>query len=188
MIWRGVEIHAANGYLIDQFLQDSTNRRTDHYGGSIENRSRFLLEIVDAVTSVWGAGNVGVHLRPRGEEHDMGDSDPHALFSHVAEQLRRREVGFLFIREIEASDSVLARIKEVFGGPVFANEEMSSEDAERLIRDGVADAVAFGRDFIATPDLPERLATGAPLNTPDPSSFYGGGAAGYTDYPALSEV
>ncbi|MEE3850931.1 alkene reductase [Gordonia sp. LSe1-13] len=184
----GVEVHAANGYLIDQFLQDSTNKRTDHYGGSIENRSRFLLEIVDAVASVWGADNVGVHLRPRGEEHDMGDSDPRALFTHVAAELRDRGVGFLFIREIEAADSVLPRIKETFGGPVFANEEMSSDDAERMLRDGVADAVAFGRDFIATPDLPERLAAGAPLNTPDPSSFYGGGAAGYVDYPVLSEV
>ncbi|MFW0785189.1 alkene reductase [Gordonia sp. CPCC 206044] len=184
----GVEIHAANGYLIDQFLQDSTNRRTDRYGGSIENRSRFLLEIVDATASVWGSANVGVHLRPRGEEHDMGDSDPRALFGHVADQLRRRGVGFLFIREIEARDSLLAHLKQVFGGPVFANEEMSPHDAQRLLREGTADAVAFGRDFIATPDLPERLATGIPFNTPDPSTFYGGGATGYTDYPVLSEV
>ncbi len=184
----GVEIHAANGYLIDQFLQDSTNKRTDRYGSSIENRSRFLLDIVDAATSVWGADNVGVHLRPRGEEHDMGDSNPRALFTYVAEQLRGRGVGFLFIRETEADDSLLSHIKKVFGGPVFANEDMSPADADRLIRDGIADAVAFGRDFIATPDLPQRLAAGTPLNTPDPSTFYGGDAAGYTDYPVLSEV
>ncbi|MBV6759865.1 alkene reductase [Rhodococcus opacus] len=184
----GVHIHAANGYLIDQFLQDSTNVRTDHYGGSIENRARFLLEITDAVSSVWGADRVGVHLRPRGEEHDMGDSNPKALFGYVAEQLRERQVGFLFIREIEADDSQLPHIKQVFGGPVVANEEMSHHDGQRLLTDGVADAVAFGRDYIATPDLAERLASGAPLNTPDPSTFYGGGAEGYTDYPVLSQL
>ncbi|MFC9356037.1 alkene reductase [Rhodococcus sp. NPDC057014] len=184
----GVEIHAANGYLIDQFLQDSTNVRSDRYGGTIENRARFLLEITDAVISVWGAERVGVHLRPRGEEHDMGDSDPKALFGYVAEELAERGVSFLFIREIEAEDSLLSHIKTLFGGPVIANEEMSHEDSERLLREGAADAVAFGRDYIANPDLAERLSTGAPLNAPDPSTFYGGGAEGYTDYPVLNRL
>ncbi|MFD1811659.1 alkene reductase [Rhodococcus gannanensis] len=184
----GVEIHAANGYLIDQFLQDSTNLRTDRYGGSIENRARFLLEIADAAISVWGADRVGVHLRPRGEEHDMGDTDPRSLFGYVAEQLGERNVAFLFIRETEADDSLLSHIKSRFGGPVIANEEMSVEDAERLIGAGSADAVAFGRDFIATPDLMDRLAIGAPLNTPDPSTFYRGGAKGYIDYPVLAQL
>lgn len=182
----GVEIHAANGYLIDQFLQDSTNRRTDRYGGSVENRARFLLEITDAVTSVWGPGRVGVHLRPRGEEHDMGDSNPQAIFGHVAEELGRRNIAFLFIREIEADDSQLTRMRELFGGPVIANEEMDPSDAQRLLRNGSADAVGFGRLYIANPDLAERLAVGADLNTPVPATFYAEGALGYTDYPALA--
>jgi 2,4-dienoyl-CoA reductase-like NADH-dependent reductase (Old Yellow Enzyme family) len=181
----GVEIHAANGYLIDQFLQDSTNQRTDRYGGSVENRARFLMEITDAVTSVWGPGRVGVHLRPRGEEHDMGDSDAQALFGYVAEQLGSRNVAFLFIREIEAANSQLARMKELFGGAVIANEEMDHADAQRLLISGSADAVGFGRLYIANPDLAERLALGAELNTPNPQTFYAEGALGYTDYPAL---
>ena len=181
----GVEIHAANGYLIDQFLQDSTNQRTDRYGGSVENRARFLMEITDAVTSVWEPGRVGVHLRPRGEEHDMGDSDAQGLFGYVAEQLGSRNVAFLFIREIEAADSQLARMKELFGGAVIANEEMDHADAQRLLISGSADAVGFGRLYIANPDLAERLALGAELNTPNPQTFYAEGALGYTDYPAL---
>src|SRR5699024_6158643 len=154
----GVEIHAANGYLIDQFLQDSTNVRTDDYGGSVENRARFLLELTDAVTEVWGPDRVGVHLRPRGEEHDMGDSDPGSVFGYVAQELGRRGVAFLFVREIEADDSLIGQMRRSFGGPVIANDEMTSDDAQRLICAGVADAVAFGRDYIATPDLVERIA------------------------------
>ena len=185
----GVEIHAANGYLIDQFLQDSTNHRTDGYGGSVENRARFLLEITDAVSEVWGSDRVGVHLRPRGEEHDMGDSDPRALFGYVAEQLRQREVAFLFIRETEAEDSLLSHLKATFGGPIIANEEMDAGDGRRLVESGIADAVAFGRDYIATPDLAQRIAAGAPLNEPDPATFYPqpgqDPSVGYTDYPVL---
>ena len=185
----GVEIHAANGYLIDQFLQDSTNHRTDRYGGSVENRARFLLEITEAVSEVWGSDRVGVHLRPRGEEHDMGDSDPRALFGYVAEQLRQREVAFLFIRETEAEDSLLSHLKATFGGPIIANEEMDAGDGRRLVESGTADAVAFGRDYIATPDLAQRIAAGAPLNEPDPATFYPqpgqDPSVGYTDYPVL---
>ena len=185
----GVEIHAANGYLIDQFLQDSTNHRTDGYGGSVENRARFLLEITEAVSEVWGSDRVGVHLRPRGEEHDMGDSDPRALFGYVAEQLRQREVAFLFIRETEAEDSLLSHLKATFGGPIIANEEMDAGDGRRLVESGIADAVAFGRDYIATPDLAQRIAAGAPLNEPDPATFYPqpgqDPSVGYTDYPVL---
>ena len=185
----GVEIHAANGYLIDQFLQDSTNHRTDGYGGSVENRARFLLEITEAVSEVWGSDRVGVHLRPRGEEHDMGDSDPRALFGYVAQQLRQREVAFLFIRETEAEDSLLSHLKATFGGPIIANEEMDAGDGRRLVESGIADAVAFGRDYIATPDLAQRIAAGAPLNEPDPATFYPqpgqDPSVGYTDYPVL---
>lgn len=184
----GVEIHAANGYLIDQFLQDSTNHRTDRYGGPIENRARFLLEIVDAVSTVWGAEKVGVHLRPRGEEHDMGDSDPKSLFGYVAKELGRRGVAFLFVREIEGHDSRIAYMREQFGGPVIANEEMDDGDGRRLIEAGVADAIAFGRDYIATPDLAERISRGLPWNVQDSRTFYGredlDPAVGYTDYPS----
>lgn len=187
----GVEIHAANGYLIDQFLQDSTNLRTDHYGGSAQNRARFLLELTDAVTEVWGPDRVGVHLRPRGEEHDMGDSDPSSVFGYAAHELGRRGVAFLFVREVEADDSLIGHMRRSFGGPVIANDEMTSESGERLIESGTADAVAFGRDYIATPDLAERIALGAELNTPNPATFYPDSgeelAVGYTDYPALMQ-
>ncbi|MFT9382741.1 alkene reductase [Gluconobacter sp. P5B12] len=183
----GVHLHAANGYLIDQFLQDSTNRRTDRYGGSIENRARFLLEIVDALTSVWGENRIGVHLRPRGEEHDMGDSDPVALFEYVVTELRARKAGFLFIRETQGTDSQLSRLKSVFGGPVIANDEFSPTDAEQVVEEGTADAVAFGRLFIANPDLVERLKAKEPFNAPDPKTFYASGPEGYTDYPKINE-
>jgi 2,4-dienoyl-CoA reductase-like NADH-dependent reductase (Old Yellow Enzyme family) len=181
----GVELHAANGYLIDQFLQDKTNKRNDRYGGSVENRARFLMEIVDAVSEVWGADRVGVHLRPRGEEHDMGDSNPKELFGYVADELAKREIAFIFVREIEGDDSLLGEIKLRFGGPVIANELMSKEDGERLIEVGHADALAFGRDYIATPDLAQRLLQGLPLNTPNKDTFYGEGPEGYIDYPRL---
>ena len=188
----GVEIHGANGYLIDQFLQDSTNQRTDRYGGSVENRARFLLEITDAVTSVWGPGRVGVHLRPRGEEHDMGDSDPRAIFGHVAEELGKRKVAFLFIREVEEEDSLLSEIRGLFAGPVIANDEMEAADGARLIEAGAADAVAFGRDYIATPDLAERIAAGVAPNPQHKPTFYPDTgealSVGYTDYPTMSEV
>jgi 2,4-dienoyl-CoA reductase-like NADH-dependent reductase (Old Yellow Enzyme family) len=186
----GVDIHAANGYLIDQFLQDSTNQRSDRYGGPIENRSRFLLEVTDAVTQVWGPDRVGVHLRPRGEEHDMGDSTPAALFGYVAERLKERNIAFLFVRETEGDDSLLGQIKHIFGGPVIANDEMSAADGRRLIEAGAADAIAFGRDYIATPDLAQRISSELPLNEPDSSTFYAepgsDPAIGYVDYPALT--
>lgn len=181
----GVELHGANGYLIDQFLQDKTNRRTDRYGGSIENRARFLLDIVDAVIPVWGADRVGVHLRPRGEEHDMGDSNPKAIFGHVADELEKRKIAFIFVRETEAEDSLLGEIKRRFAGPVIANELMTKQDGERLLDAGLADALAFGRDYIATPDLAERLRLGLPLNVQNKETFYGDGPEGYTDYPRL---
>jgi 2,4-dienoyl-CoA reductase-like NADH-dependent reductase (Old Yellow Enzyme family) len=182
----GVELHGANGYLIDQFLQDSTNLRTDRYGGPVENRARFLLEIVDALIEVWGADRVGVHLRPRGEEHDMGDSNPRAIFGHVADELGKRRIAFIFVREIEAEDSLLGEIKRRFGGPVIANELMKTADGERFLRAGIADALSFGRDYIATPDLVERVRRNVPFNEQDSSTFYGEGPKGYTDYPAMS--
>lgn len=184
----GVEIHAANGYLIDQFLQDKTNRRTDRYGGSIENRVRFLMEIVDACAEVWGPKRVGVHLRPRMEEHDMGDSNPRALFTHVAAELGARGIGFLFVREIWGEDSLLPEIKRRFGGAVICNELMSAADGERLIEAGHADAIAFGRDYIANPDLVERIRLGAELTPADTATFFTSGSNGYDDYLTLPEI
>lgn len=184
----GVELHAANGYLIDQFLQDSTNRRTDRYGGSLENRTRLLEEIADAVIGVWSADRVGVQLAPRMDSHDMGDSDPRALFTRVADQMKRRGVAFLMLREHLAADSLLDDIKSAFGGVVIANEGLTQATAGRLIAEGRADAAGFGRDFIATPDLPRRFRDGLALNQQDPSTFYAGGAKGYVDYPAANAI
>src|SRR5690554_5582491 len=181
----GVEIHAANGYLIDQFLHDGSNHRHDEYGGSIENRARLLLEIVDACTGVWGAGRVGVHLSPRGGAHSMSDSDPAALFSYVAEALGRLKVGFIFTREALGDDSLTGRMRQLFGGPIIVNEKYDPDSATKAVANGHADAVAFGKAYIANPDLVARLQSGAALNDWDPSTFYTDGPQGYVDYPAL---
>jgi 2,4-dienoyl-CoA reductase-like NADH-dependent reductase (Old Yellow Enzyme family) len=181
----GVEIHGANGYLIDQFLQDSTNKRTDEYGGSVENRARFLLEVTDAVVSVWGADRVGMHLAPRGDAHDMGDSNISAVFHHAARELGKRKLAFLCARESYEQPPLGPSLKQEFGGVYIANESFTADAAREAIRSGKADAVAFGKAAIANPDLVERFRTGAPLNPPDPSTFYGDGPVGYTDYPFL---
>jgi 2,4-dienoyl-CoA reductase-like NADH-dependent reductase (Old Yellow Enzyme family) len=183
----GVEIHGANGYLLDQFLQDATNRRTDDYGGPIENRARLMLEVADAVSSVWGAVRVGMHLAPRGDLYSMGDSDPAATFGYVAEQLGQRRIGFIAARESVGVERLGPDLKRKFGGIYIANEGFSFETANQAIAAGEADAVAFGKLFIANPDLPRRFALGAALNTPDPSTFYGSGPRGYTDYPTLGD-
>lgn len=184
----GVEIHGANGYLIDQFLQDSTNKRTDEYGGSIENRARFLLEVTDAVVSVWGADRVGMHLAPRGDSHDMGDSNISAVFHHAARELGKRKLAFLCARESYEEPPLGPSLKQEFGGVYIANEGFTADAAREVIRSGKADAVAFGKAAIANPDLVERFRTGAPLNPQDPSTFYGDGPVGYTDYPFLESV
>ncbi len=183
----GVEIHGANGYLLDQFLQDSTNHRTDRYGGSVENRARLMLEVTDAAIGVWGAGRVGMHLAPRCDAHTMGDSDPAATFSYVAAELGRRKIAFLCAREAVGADSLGPRLKKAFGGPYIANEGFTADSTQAALNEGWADAVAFGKAFIANPDLPERLRLNAPLNEPDPSTFYGPDAHGYTDYPTLEQ-
>lgn len=182
----GVEIHAANGYLIDQFLQDSSNHRSDAYGGSIENRARLLLEVTDAVVSVWGADRVGVHLAPRGDAHGVGDSDLSAVFHHAARELGKRKLAFLCARESYTAPALGPSLKQAFGGIYIANEDFTADSAREAISAGTADAVAFGKTAIANPDLVERFRTGAPLNPPDPTSFYGQGPKGYTDYPALN--
>jgi 2,4-dienoyl-CoA reductase-like NADH-dependent reductase (Old Yellow Enzyme family) len=182
----GVELHGANGYLLDQFLQDNSNQRADDYGGSIENRARLMLEAVDAAISVFGHHRVGLHLAPRCDAHDMCDSDPLATFSYVAHAMRERQIGFLLAREHLAPDRLGPRLKAIFGGAYFANERFTPEDAEALLSTGEADAVAFGKLFIANPDLPERISSGAPLNPWDPQTFYSPGPRGYTDYPKLA--
>ncbi|WPC04234.1 alkene reductase [Pseudomonas benzenivorans] len=181
----GVEIHGANGYLLDQFLQNSTNKRSDRYGGSIENRARLLLEVTDAAIDVWGAGRVGVHLSPRADAHDMGDSNRAETFGYVARELGKRGIAFIFAREQEADDSLAPSLKEAFGGVFIANERFSKEQANAWLAAGKADAVGFGIPFIANPDLPARLEQDAPLNEAQPQTFYGAGPVGYIDYPRL---
>ena len=199
----GVHIHGANGYLLDQFLQDSTNHRTDAYGGSLEKRARLMLEVTDAVCEVWGADRVGMHLAPRMDSHDMGDSDRLGTFTYVGRELGKRGLGWIAAREarigpdtklvdsqgrpkeVANRDSIGPAIKDAFGGVYIANESFDQAGAEAALADGVADAVAFGKLFIANSDLPKRFATGAPLNPWDTATFYSGGAQGYTDYPAL---
>jgi 2,4-dienoyl-CoA reductase-like NADH-dependent reductase (Old Yellow Enzyme family) len=182
----GVEIHGANGYLLDQFLQDKTNARTDAYGGTIENRARLMLEVTDAVISVWGASRVGMHLAPRGDAHDMGDSNPLATFGYVAKELGNRKLAFLCARESLGPNRIGPELKKLFGGVYIANEGFNQETAQKVILEGEADAVAFGRFFIANPDLPARFAQKAPLNEPRPETFYAAGPQGYTDYSALA--
>lgn len=182
----GVEIHGANGYLLDQFLQDSTNQRTDEYGGSVENRARLMLEVTDAAISVWGAKRVGMHLAPRGDAHNMGDSNPAATFGYVARELGKRKTAFICARESVGQNHLGPQLKKQFGGLYVANEAHTKETAELLLKTRDADAVAFGKLFIANPDLPKRFALNAPLNTPDSNTFYGQGPKGYTDYPALA--
>jgi 2,4-dienoyl-CoA reductase-like NADH-dependent reductase (Old Yellow Enzyme family) len=182
----GVEIHGANGYLLDQFLQDSTNRRTDRYGGSIENRARLMLDVADAVVGVWGAGRVGMHLAPRGDAHDMGDSNAAATFGYVAEQLGRRKLAFLCARESLEGHRYGPELKRAFGGVYIVNEGFTRETGEAALAAGEADAVAFGKLFIANPDLPRRFALRSPLASWDSSTFYSEGGKGYTDYPSLA--
>ncbi|RVU18808.1 alkene reductase [Methylobacterium oryzihabitans] len=193
----GVELHAANGYLIDQFLQDSTNRRQDRYGGSIANRARFLLEVVDAVAGAIGADRVGVRVSPWGSFNGMRDSDPGALFDHVTTELGRRGLAYLHLVEPRADQSsdtnaidpdapdAASRFKARFGGPLIAAGGFTPESAAAAIEGGNVDAVAFGRLFIANPDLPERIRRAAPFNRYDRATFYGGDARGYVDYPTL---
>lgn len=183
----GVELHGANGYLIDQFLQTKTNQRDDEYGGSLENRARLLLEVIDQLIEVWGAGRVGLHLAPRGDSHDIGDENPAQTFGYVAEQVGQRQIAFICAREYVAGDSLAGLIKQKFGGVFIANEKLDRQQAEQLLDSAEADAVAFGQLYIANPDLVERFKQQAELNTPNPATYYAEGAEGYTDYPFLNQ-
>ena len=186
----GVEIHGANSYLIDQFLRDGVNHRTDAYGGSVQNRTRFALEVVDAVVGVWGPGKVGMRVSPLSPWNGMSDSDPHTLFTYVARELQGRGLAYLHVVESlpqDGADLVITPVlRQAFGGVVIANGGYTADRAEATLAAGAADLVAFGVPYIANPDLAERFQQGAELNTSDPKTFYGGDAKGYTDYPALS--
>ena len=190
----GVQIHAANGYLIDEFLRDGANRRDDAYGGSIENRVRLLDEVTQAVIDVVGPGRTGVRLSPNGFVQGNDDSDPEALFPAAAAALSRRGVAWLELREPQgestfgkrAVDPIAPAIRRAFKGRLVLNSDFTGRTAERTIESGLADAIAFGRPFIANPDLPERLRGGLTLNRPDPQTFYTPGPEGYVDYPAAA--
>jgi len=190
----GVELHAANGYLLDQFLQDGSNKRTDSYGGSIENRARFLLEVVEAVASVWGYERVAVRIGPSGKFGDMSDSDPEALFTHVARELDKLHLAYLHLIEPRIAGNVEDEsrdqnpvasrlIRQHYKGLIIAAGGFDGQSARAIIESGDADLVAFGRHFIANPDLPARLRNGWPLNPYERESFFGGTEIGYTDYP-----
>jgi 2,4-dienoyl-CoA reductase-like NADH-dependent reductase (Old Yellow Enzyme family) len=184
----GVVIHGANGYLPDQFLQDVSNLRTDEYGGSLENRARFMMEATDACIAIWGPGRVGIHLAPRCDQYSMGDSDPLTTFSYVARELGKRRIAFICTRERLETPRLSPQIKAIFGGPLIANERFSQASAEQVLAMGEADAVAWGQLFIANPDLPRRFAERSPLNKPDPETFFTDGPPGYTDYPTLDQM
>lgn len=190
----GVEIHSANGYLLQQFLDDRSNKRTDIYGGAVENRARLLIEVTEAVAEIWGADRVGVRLSPFGTYNDVGDSDPIGLYSHVLSRLSELDIAYVSLiearsdagMEIDAPQAV-DQLRPFWSKPLLLAGGFTGETAEEAVRLGRADAIAFGRHFIANPDLPTRLKLGAQLNHYDRSTFYGGGAAGYVDYPTLEE-
>jgi N-ethylmaleimide reductase len=191
----GVEVHGANGYLLDQFLRDGTNQRTDAYGGSVENRARLLLEVTEAVVDVWGGDRVGVRLSPSGTFNDMSDSDPKATFSYAIQALNRFNLAYLHLIEPTEADVrhggtpiPTSVFRPLFQSNLITSGGFTRETGNRAIAEGEADLVAFGQLFIANPDLPERLRLNAELNEPDPSTFYGGDAHGYTDYPKLGDL
>jgi N-ethylmaleimide reductase len=195
----GVEIHGANGYLLDQFINSGTNHRTDSYGGSVENRARLLLEVVEAAAEIWGADRVGVRLSPLGTFNDIHDDDPEATFGFIASRLNEFRLAYLHLVNPDAAaldrgeepgaaaSSILALMREKFHGTLILAGGFDHDTAEAWLQQGRADLIAFGRKFIANPDLPERLHARAPLFADDPYTYYGGGAKGYTDYPTLAQ-
>ena len=174
--------------MIDQFLQDGSNNRSDRYGGSLENRARLMLEVADAAIDVWGAGKVGMHIAPRCDAHQMGDTDPAKTFGYVAEQLGKRRLAFVFARELLQPPRLGPQLKTIFGGAWIANQELDAASGQALLNAGEADAIAFGKAFISNPDLVLRLQEKAALNPWDMNTFYSEGPVGYTDYPALETV
>src|SRR6187402_503580 len=183
----GVELHGANGYLLDQFLQDGSNHRADEYGGSVENRARLMLECTDAAISVFGANRVGMHLAPRSDLHNISDANRAETFGYVAEQLGKRGIAFIMAREAQGPDSLGPDLKKKFGGVYVDNEAFTLESGEKVLAEGTADAVAFGKLFISNPDLVERFRANAELNPPESTTFYSHGPEGYIDYPTLED-
>lgn len=194
----GVEVHSANGYLLDQFLQDGTNKRTDEYGGSLENRFRIVKEVLEAVIEVWGENKVGIRLSPESNFNDMHDSDQKSLFTYVVEQLNHFPLAYVHIIEprIQGNETVelegehldVSYFRPIYDGVLMTAGGYNQELGEEVLREGNADLVAFGRWFISNPDLPKRFAHNAPLNPYDRSTFYGGDEHGYTDYPFLVDL
>mgnify|MGYP001034769642 CR=1 FL=1 len=189
----GVEIHAANGYLLDQFLRDGSNQRSDAYGGDIANRARLMLEVTEAVCEVWGADRVGIRLSPLQPFNDMRDSDPEATFSHAVDALNRFGLAYLHVTEMGSNAPGAAgpafdlrKLRRIWRGIYIINGGYDRARGDAALAAGDADLVAFGVPFLANPDLPARFAQGAALNPADPATFYGGGARGYTDYPSLA--
>ncbi len=190
----GVEIHGANGYLLDQFAKDGANQRTDRYGGSVENRARLMLEVAGAVVAEAGADRTGIRISPVTPANDISDSDPQPLFDHIVDQLNALKLVYLHViegatggpRDNAAFD--YASLRKRFNGAYMANNGYDFELAGKMLAAGAADLIAFGKAYIANPDLVERLRRGAPLNAPDKATFYGGGAKGYTDYPMLDRA
>ncbi|MGB6245553.1 alkene reductase [Gordonia sp. (in: high G+C Gram-positive bacteria)] len=191
----GVEIHGANGYLIDQFLQSGSNRRTDRYGGSAAARARLLLEVGAAVVAQWGPGRVGIRLSPGGTLNGIGDDDPVETFGYAAESLNALDLAYVHVVErqpaptpdaLDLAGGATALVRRHYLGSIITNGGHTPESAETALTTGAADLVSFGRPFIANPDLPERIRHGAELQAPDPATFYGGGTEGYLDYPTLS--
>jgi 2,4-dienoyl-CoA reductase-like NADH-dependent reductase (Old Yellow Enzyme family) len=186
----GVEIHGANGYLLNQFLSPRSNHRTDKYGGSVENRTRLMLEVVDAAVSVWGADRVGLHLSPGDQSYSVANSESKSTYEYVVKQVNSRGLVFLCIREsLDACIRSGPRLRKLFQGVYIANDGFTQKTAEEVLARGEADAVAFGRPFIGNPDLPRRFALGAQLNLPDPKTFYAAlRDIGYIDYPTLTTI
>jgi N-ethylmaleimide reductase len=195
----GVEIHAANGYLLDQFIESRTNHRTDLYGGSVENRARLLFEVAEALIPIWGPDRIGVRLSPLGGLNDIADDDPETTFGTIVESLNELRLAYLHLvnpaiaaldkgAEPDAGTMRMAElIRQKYRGTLMLAGGFSRDTAERWLEEDRADLIAFGRKFLANPDLPERLKSRASLNEPDPITFYGGGEKGYTDYPSLAQ-
>ncbi len=182
----GVEIHAANGYLIDQFLRDGSNKRDDMYGGNFKNRARFMLEVTQAVVDAIGSDRTGIRLSSQNGVQSMHDSDPYGTFTHAAAELNAFDLAYLHLKEPLDSNIALSGMRKVFKNTLILNEGQDGQTAQKYLDDGMADAIAFGQKFIANPDLPMRLQSGALLNTPDVSTFYKGGREGYVDYPFMN--
>lgn len=188
----GVEIHAANGYLLDQFLKDGSNKRTDIYGGSFENRVRLLLEVTEVITDVWDGSQVGVRISPTGKFNSMSESSPQELYLYLVEKLNQFNLAYLHVveqfGESEVEDFDFNKLRQTFNGAYMANGGYTGESAERSLANNQSDFVAFGIPFIANPDLPERIKQGITLNSANSDTFYGGQAEGYTDYPSVTSI